>query len=100
MAEFTVSLSTQSATSAWGDNAKLSFVESGAVIHLPDDRANERTIQQAARKLDGLSLPSVTLTGEWSKEQQWAFALSFTRARKPASIIWANTDDKPALEQE
>jgi PepB aminopeptidase len=100
MAEFTVSLSTQSATSAWGDNAKLSFVESGAVIHLPDDRANERTIQQAARKLDGLSLPSVTLAGEWSKEQQWAFALSFTRARKPASIIWANTDDKPALEQE
>ena len=100
MAEFTVSLSTQSANPSWGDNAKLSFVESGAVIHLPDDSANERTIQQAARKLDGLSLPGVTLAGEWSKEQQWAFALSFTRARKPASITWANNTDKATLEQE
>jgi PepB aminopeptidase len=100
MAEFTVSLSTQSANPSWGDNAKLSFVESGAVIHLPDDSANERTIQQAARKLDGLSLPGVTLAGEWSKEQQWAFALSFTRARKPASITWANSTDKATLEQE
>lgn len=100
MAEFTVSLSTQSANASWGDSAKLSFVESGAVIHLPDDSANERIIQQAARKLDGLSLPSVALTGNWSKEQQWAFALSFTRARKPASITWANNNDKAALEQE
>jgi PepB aminopeptidase len=100
MAEFTVSLSTQSANPSWGDNAKLSFTESGAVIHLPDDSANERTIQQAARKLDGLSLPGVTLAGEWSKEQQWAFALSFTRARKPASITWANNTDKATLEQE
>lgn len=100
MAEFTVSLSTQSANLSWGDNASLSFVESGAVIHLPDDNVNERTIQQAARKLDGLGLPSVTLAGEWSKEQQWAFALSFTRARKPASIAWANNNDKAALEHE
>jgi PepB aminopeptidase len=100
MAEFTVSLSTQSANASWGDNAKLSFVESGAVIHLPDDSANERTIQQAARKLDGLSLPGVTLAGEWSKEQQWAFALSFTRARNPASITWANNTDKATLKQE
>ena len=100
MAEFTVSLSKTSAKAAWGDNSKLSFVESGAVIHLPDDGVNERTIQQAARKLDGLGLPHVALTGEWSKEQQWAFALSFTRARNPASISWANNDDKAALEQE
>ena len=100
MAEFTVSLSTESANPSWGDSAKLSFVESGAVIHLPDDNANERIIQQAARKLDGLNLPSVALTGDWSKEQQWAFALSFTRARKPASISWANSNDRTALEQE
>ncbi|MCP4280390.1 MAG: aminopeptidase PepB, partial [Alteromonas sp.] len=84
----------------WGESAKLSFTESGAVIHLPDDKLNERLIQQAARKLDGLSLPAVTLSGDWHKEQQWAFALSFTRARKPASIKWAETADKEALEQE
>ncbi|GFD94349.1 aminopeptidase PepB [Alteromonas sp. KUL156] len=100
MAEFTVSLSKDSANAVWGESAKLSFNASGAVIHLPDDKLNERLIQQAARKLDGLNLPSVTLTGDWHKEQQWAFALSFTRARKPASIKWAETNDKAALEQE
>ncbi len=86
MADFTVSLSTNSADAVWGESAKLSFNESGAVIHLPDDKLNERLIQQAARKLDGLNLPSVTLVGDWHKEKQWAFALSFTRARKPSSI--------------
>ena len=100
MAEFTVSLSTSSAQAAWGENAKLSFNETGAVIHLPDDSQNTRLIQQAARKLDGLNLPGVNLVGDWQKEQQWAFALSFTKARNPASIEWADNDDKAALEQE
>ena len=100
MAEFTVSLSTSSAQAAWGENAKLSFNETGAVIHLPDDSQNTRLIQQAARKLDGLNLPGVTLVGDWQKEQQWAFALSFTKARNPASIEWADNGDKAALEQE
>lgn len=100
MAEFTVSLSTSSAQAAWGENAKLSFNETGAVIHLPDDSQNARLIQQAARKLDGLNLPGVTLVGDWQKEQQWAFALSFTKARNPASIEWADNGDKAALEQE
>jgi len=100
MAEFTVSLSTSSAQAAWGENAKLSFNETGAVIHLPDDSQNTRLIQQAARKLDGLNLPGVSLVGDWQKEQQWAFALSFTKARNPASIEWADNDDKAALEQE
>jgi len=100
MAEFTVSLSTSSAQAAWGENAKLSFNETGAVIHLPDDSQNTRLIQQAARKLDSLNLPGVTLVGDWQKEQQWAFALSFTKARNPASIEWADNDDKAALEQE
>ena len=100
MAEFTVSLSTSSAQAAWGENAKLSFNETGAVIHLPDDSQNTRLIQQAARKLDSLNLPGVTLVGDWQKEQQWAFALSFTKARNPASIEWADNGDKAALEQE
>ena len=100
MAIFTVSLSTETAQSTWGEGAKLSFTESGAVIHLPDESLNERIIQQAARKLDGLNLPEVSLAGEWHKEQQWAFAMSFTRARKPGAITWVDNADKSALEQE
>ena len=100
MAEFTIRLSKDNAQPVWGENARLSFTGTGAVIHLPEEGLNERLIQQAARKLDGLNLPEVSLTGQWHKEQQWAFALSFTRARNPASIKWADTQDKAALEQE
>jgi len=99
MSDFTVSLSLDKADAPWGEASRLSFTASGAVIHLPNEELNEKTIQQAARKLDGLAIPSVTLTGDWHKEQQWAFALSFTRARKPAAINWADNDDKAWLEQ-
>lgn len=100
MADFTVSLSDKKAGAPWGENARLSFTETGAVIHLAQDSDSERAIAQAARKLDGLNLPAVTLTGDWQKEQQWAFALSFTRARHPAAITWADNDDQAQLAQE
>ena len=100
MADFTVSLSDEKAGAPWGENARLSFTETGALIHLAQDSDSERAIAQAARKLDGLNLPAVTLTGDWQKEQQWAFALSFTRARHPAAITWADNDDQAQLAQE
>ncbi len=100
MADFTVSLSHEKAGAPWGENARLSFTETGAVIHLAQDSDSERAIAQAARKLDGLNLPAVTLTGDWQKEQQWAFALSFTRARHPGAITWADNDDQAQLAQE
>jgi len=100
MADFTVSLSDKKAGAPWGENARLSFTETGAVIHLAQDSDSERAIAQAARKLDGLNLPAVTLTGDWQKEQQWAFALSFTRARHPGAITWADNDDQAQLAQE
>jgi len=100
MADFTVSLSDEKAGAPWGENARLSFTETGALIHLAQDSDSERAIAQAARKLDGLNLPAVTLTGDWQKEQQWAFALSFTRARHPGAITWADNDDQAQLAQE
>ncbi len=92
MADFTVSLSDEKAGAPWGENARLSFTETGAVIHLAQDSDSERAIAQAARKLDGLNLPAGTLTGDWQKEQQWAFALSFTRAPYPGANNWAGKD--------
>ena len=99
MAEFTVSLSHDKASAEWGESTTLSFSTTGAVIHLSNSDDNERIIQQAARKLDGLSIPEVTLTGNWEKEQQWAFALSFTRARNPSTINWVDNADKESLAQ-
>ena len=100
MADFTVSLSDEKAGAPWGENARLSFTETGAVIHLAQDSDSERAIAQAARKLDGLNLPAVTLTGDWQKEQQWAFAVSFTRARHPGAITGADNEDQAQLAQE
>lgn len=100
MTEFNVSLSAEQAGGAWGDNALLTFTESGAVIHLKAGVEDVRQIQQAARKLDGLGIPAAKLSGEWTKAQQWAFATSFTRARNPAAIHFVDNSDKAALDME
>ena len=98
MTDFTVELSSHSAPSQWGGLGRLSMKESGAVIHLQETGDCTRTIKKAARQLDGFSLPSVTLVGQWSFEQQWAFALSFTRARNATPINFADNADKAKLE--
>lgn len=100
MTEFTVVLTTEKAPASWGEKALLSLAENGARIHLPDSSDNLRLIQQAARKLDGLNVPAVALSGAWTKAQQWAFAISFTRARNPASITWCDNADKTELAQD
>ncbi|MEW9798862.1 aminopeptidase PepB [Alteromonas sp. CYL-A6] len=100
MTDFTVTLSTTPADAAWGENAKVSFSGNGATIHLPEQGDDERVIRQAARKLDEMSIPAVSLRGDWSKAQQWAFAMSYTRARNPGSIQWADNADGDALAKE
>ncbi|QJR81440.1 aminopeptidase PepB [Alteromonas pelagimontana] len=99
MTDFSVSLTTEQAPTTWGENARFSITDNGAHIHLPDEGDNLRVIQQAARRLDGLNIPGVTLTGEWTAAQQWAFAISYTRARNPGEIRWCENADKTDLAQ-
>ncbi len=99
MTQFTVSLATQAAAPGWGENALVSFTENGATIHLPASGDGLRAIQQAARKLDGLNIPEVVLTGDWQFEHQWAFALSFTRARNPAKIHFCKNADSERIQK-
>ena len=94
-----VSLSTQPAPAQWGENALLSWQTNGVVIHLPDTDLHCRLIRQAARKLDGMSLPAVALQGVWHKEQQWAFATSFTRANNAGQVTWCDNQDRAELEK-
>lgn len=96
MTDLAVKLTTEKAPAAWGENAILSFEGNTATIHL-SELDPLRTIRQAARKLDELSLPGVKLSGSWEKEQQWQFALSFSRARNAARIAWADTPDAEIL---
>ncbi|MCW8091946.1 aminopeptidase PepB [Alteromonas sp. ASW11-130] len=99
MTQFTVSLATQPATAGWGEKALVSFTENGATIHLPESGDGLLAIQQAARKLDGLSIPEVVLTGEWQFEHQWVFALSFTRPRNPSKITFCDNADKDRIQK-
>ncbi|MFC3094863.1 aminopeptidase PepB [Alteromonas sediminis] len=97
MTTLTISLSTQPSDGVWGKKTSLSFSHDSAVIHIDPDNEPLRTIQQAARKLDGMSIPHVTLSGEWTWQQQWAFALSFTRANHTSTIVWCDNEDKVKL---
>ncbi len=99
MSIFSVSLSSDKAPAHWGDNARLSMTADGAVIHVGGLSDTARVIRQAGRRIDGLGIAEVKLSGDWSKDQQWAFAMSYTRARKPGSIVWAETADKEELER-
>ena len=99
MTDFQVSLSNQPAAGQWGDKAPLSMNETGAIIHLAESRDEAATIGQAARTIDTLNIKRIALTGDWTFEQQWAFAMSYTRAREAGEIVWADNDNKSRLEQ-
>jgi PepB aminopeptidase len=68
-----------------------------ANIHIMDASADLPQIQKAARLLDGMGLQHVQLQGDWHIEQQWAFAQSFTAAKKTSQIEWLDNADKAEL---
>ena len=95
MSKLSVSLSRESASSQWGEKALLSFTESSAVIHIGEGESLVN-IKKAARKLDGIC-SQAQLQGNWSNEQQWAFALGFDNPSKKNSVEWCDNQDKEIL---
>lgn len=98
MNKFQVTLSNDSPSDVWGEQALLTFSETIATIHLVPEGDVLRRIQKAARQLDSMGIPAVELTGDWRFEQQWAFALSYTRAHKPGHVTWCDNVDKQHLD--
>lgn len=85
--KFFVSLSFESASPTWGENALLSFSEGHAVIHLDQNKALFTQVQAAARRLDTMSLPEIKLQGEhWDCDLRWAFSQGLFNAKKGAKI--------------
>lgn len=81
MEKMLVSLSFETAGSQWGEKALLSFDNQQAFIHLTDENQFGK-VQQAARKLDGLGVRNVVLTGnDWSLETAWAFYQGLRNAK-------------------
>ncbi|AEP28679.1 aminopeptidase PepB [Brumicola nitratireducens] len=97
MSNFYVSLSHEPAAASWGANAKLSFVEGGAVLHLPDSGLNLRQIQKSTRKIGALGVENIEFVGDWDAEQQWAFATSYCGAGFKGAITWCKNADESDL---
>jgi PepB aminopeptidase len=100
---FTVSLSFDSASEAWGENALLSFLEGQAVIHLNQNKSLFRQVQQAGRRLDSMSIAKIILQGdEWDRELCWAFSQGFYNAKNGAEINFSclNAVESQALKEQ
>lgn len=68
-----ISLSFEPAAQIWGDNALLSFMPETVIVHV-DEKNKLVLIQQAARKLEGMNIRRVSLSGgDWDLEAAWAF---------------------------
>lgn len=97
MSSLEIFLSSSPAAPQWGDGATLSFSQTAATIHVTQTSPLD-TIQKAARKLAALC-QSASLCGEWTLEQQWAFAMGFDSAKKQESVTWCDNDDNQSLTQ-
>src|SRR5690606_33356267 len=86
-------LSQVPASAEWGPRALLSHDTEGMHVHLGSRPLS--AIQRAARRLYSQGLRRVQLAGEWSLDQQWAFALGWMSSREPGELHWAGED--PAL---
>jgi PepB aminopeptidase len=76
----------------------VSWDADGASIHIQESDDHQRILQACARRLFGLIEGDITLAGEWSLEQQWAFACSFGGPKSSARVIWCDNQDSAVLE--
>ncbi|WP_016957631.1 aminopeptidase PepB [Catenovulum agarivorans] len=83
------SLSNDTPTALWGDEAILSTTELGFVIHGAFKKSEQlELIQTCARKIQSFGVNNIKLAGPWSVEQQWAFYQGFTTAKLKQDVEW------------
>jgi len=84
-------LSEQKASSLWGESSSLSALAESITIHQDDEGL--MGIQSAARKIAGLGVKNVQLSGEgWTLEHQWHFHQGFVSPKHPDGIQYAELD--------
>lgn len=88
-----ITLSTQPADARWGEKATYSINNDGITLHLngADDLG---LIQRAARKIDGLGIKHVQLSGEgWDADRCWAFWQGYKGPKGTRKVEWPDLDD-------
>ncbi|WP_434639301.1 aminopeptidase PepB [Klebsiella sp. I138] len=95
-----ITLTTQPADARWGEKAAYSINNDGITLHLngKDDLA---LIQRAARKVDGMGIKHVALSGEgWDIERAWAFWAGYKGPKGSRQVEWPALDDAQKRELE
>lgn len=89
-----VRLETTAAAEHWGKNALLSFTDSEACIHATDTSNGAlTTVQRAARRLDGMGITQVALTGDqWDLESRWSFWAGYYNPKRNNTLDWGIGD--------
>ncbi len=83
-------LSTQPADGRWGEKATYSINNDGITLHL-NGNDDAGLIQRAARKIDGMGIKHVTLSGEgWDVERSWAFWQGYKGPKGTRKVEWAS----------
>lgn len=82
------------AAAPWGASALLSFDGSVAQIHIGAAKGDALiAAQRAARRLDGLGVSAVVLSGEgWDIERRWAFWMGYFNPKAANRIDWGSED--------
>ncbi|WP_264190514.1 aminopeptidase PepB [Microbulbifer variabilis] len=89
-----VHLMESTAGEPWGEAALLSFNGGEAHIHIGAAKGDALVAaQRAARRLDGMGITEVALSGEgWDIESRWAFWAGYFNPRISNKIDWATED--------
>ncbi|MGK9173316.1 aminopeptidase PepB [Yokenella regensburgei] len=88
-----ITLSTQGADARWGEKAAFSINHDGITLHLTG-KDDTGLIQRAARKIDGMGIKHVALSGEgWDADRSWAFWAGYKGPKGTRNIDWAVLDD-------
>jgi PepB aminopeptidase len=88
-----ITLTTQGADARWGEKATYSINNDGITLHL-NGKDDTGLIQRAARKIDGMGIKHVALSGEgWDADRSWAFWAGYKGPKGTRNVEWATLSE-------
>lgn len=93
-----ITLTTQGADARWGEKALYSINNDGITLHLTG-KDDTGLIQRAARKIDGMGIKHVALSGEgWNADRSWAFWAGYKGPKGTRNVEWPNLSESDQKE--
>lgn len=93
-----ITLTTQGADARWGEKALYSINNDGITLHLTG-KDETGLIQRAARKIDGMGIKHVALSGEgWNADRSWAFWAGYKGPKGTRNVEWPTLSESDQKE--